>query len=365
MLENWLRPVSQDFLKETDLKDFHFGKKIKIYRKKLPKMSEGQVALIGLDESAADAVRRELYLLSFAFKGTVITDLGNARRTEPDFLLQLLTDLYQSKIIPIFIGEAPSLALTQFKAHRLVQSAVNLAVVDEQIAYNTGDTTTSWLDYILDNSRSKLFHLSILGVQTHFLPPDIIQHLSDRRHDIIRAGHIRGNIQDTEPVLRDADTLVVNISALKASDAPAQAEASPSGLTSEEACQLARYAGMSEKLTAAGFYGFLPEKEQNRQTAKTVAQMIWYFLDGFHNRRNDYPTSTDNMVEYVTHIQGYDWQFTFWRSNKTGRWWLQVPIKTKKNLQRHRLLSCTYEDYTKAVNGELPERLLNAFERFA
>jgi formiminoglutamase len=42
-----------------------------------------------------------------------------------------------------------------------------------------------------------------------------------------------------------------------------------------------------------------------------------------------------------------------------------VPIKTKKNLQRHRLLSCTYEDYTKAVNGELPERLLNAFERFA
>jgi len=365
MLENWLRPVSQDFLQEMNLKDFHFGKKIKIYRQKLPKMNAGQVALIGLNETAANAVRKELYLLSFGFKGTKITDLGNARRTEPDFLLQLLTGLYQSKVIPVFIGENPNLALTQFKAHRLVQSAVNLAVIDEQIAYNTDDKETSWLDYILDNSRSKLFHLSILGVQTHFLPPNIISHLSDRRHDIIRAGQVRGSIQETEPVLRDADTLVVNISALKASDAPAQINPSPSGLTSEEACQLARYAGMSEKLTAAGFYGFLPEKEGAQLTAKTIAQIVWYFLDGFHNRRNDYPTSTDNMVEYVTHIQGYDWQFTFWRSNKTGRWWLQVPIKTKKNLQRHRLLSCTYEDYTKAVNGELPERLLNAFERFA
>ncbi len=361
MLENWLKPVAPEFRDDTRCKDFHFGKNIQIHGAEMPQMQEGQIALIGLDEDAANAVRRELYSLSFAFKNTVITDLGNARRTEPDFLLQLIPDLFKSKIIPVFIGKDAGLALTQYKAHRLMKSAINLTVIDEKIAYQSDE---NWLDYVLDNSRSKLFHFSALGMQAHFLPPAVVDSLTDRRHEIMRLGDVRAEIQNTEPILRNADTLVFNLAALKASDAPAQTNPSPSGLTSEESCRLTRYAGMSEKLTAAGFYGFLPENDHAGQTAKTLAQMIWYFLDGFHNRRNDYPDSTDNMAEYVTHIPGYDWQFTFWRSNKTGRWWLQVPLKTKKNLQRHRLIPCTYSDYTRAVNGELPERFLRAFERF-
>lgn len=364
MLKNWLRPVSPDLLEELNLKDFHFGNNIKIHQKKLPKLVKGQVALIGLNEDCADAVRRQLYLLSFNFSGTFINDLGNARRTEPDFLIQLIHDLLESKIIPVFIGIDPALSLTQFKAHRMVQSAVNLAVIDEKIAYNTGNAEESWLDFILDNSRSKLFQLSLLGIQTHFLPPQIIDHLSARKHSLIRLGRVKADLQKTEPTLRNVDALCVNISALKSADAPAQKMPSPSGLFSEEICQLMRYAGMSEKLSSAGFYGFVPELDHTQQTAKTLAQIIWYFLDGFHNRRNDYPASNDNMVEYVTHIQDYNWQLTFWRSNKTGRWWLQVPIKTKKNLQRHRLIPCTYENYTQAVNGELPEEFLGMFERF-
>ena len=365
MLENWLRPVSADLLAEMNLHDHQFGKNIQIYRKKMPKMKAGQVALIGLDETAADAVRRELYALSFAFRGTTVTDLGNVRRTESDFLLQLIPDLFKSEIIPIFIGIDPALALIQYKAHRLHRSAVNPAVADERIPYNTGDKHESWLDYVLDNARSRLFHLSMLGVQTHFLPTGLTDDLAERRHEVVRLGNIRAAIQDTEPILRDADTLIFNIAALKAADAPGQNRRTPSGLTTEESCRLTRYAGMSEKLTSAGFYGFEPDRDRDAQTAQTLAQMIWYFLEGFYNRRNDYPNSTDNMAEYVTHIPGYDWQFTFWRSNKTGRWWLQVPIKTKKSLQRHRLIPCTYEDYTQAVNGELPERLLNAFARFS
>lgn len=363
MLENWLHPVSKNIFLDLDLKDFHFGKKIKIYKSKLPKLKEGQVALIGLDDSSSDAIRRELYLLSYSFEGTAITDLGNVRRTEPDFLLQLFTELLESKIIPVFIGQMPHFALTQYKAHRLAQSAINLALVDESIPYNTGDNEESWLDYILDNSRSKLFNLSIIGAQTHFLPPNIIHHLESRNFECFRLGKVRAEIKNVEPILRNADLLVVNISSLKGSDAPAQSNPSPSGLPSEEACQLTRYAGMSEKLTSAGFYGYRADKDENSQTSKTVAQLIWYFIDGFHNRQNDYPISVDNMVEYVTHIKSYNMQLTFWKSNKTGRWWLQVP-KTKKNLQRHRLIPCNYEDYTSAVNEELSERLLNALNKF-
>lgn len=365
MLENWLRPVSKDFLENNPYKDFQLGSHIQIYKDEMPIMSSGQLAIIGLNEHTANAVRHQLYKLSFAFDNTIITDLGNARRTEPDFLLQLLTDLYSSKIIPILIGENPALSLTQYKAQRLQQSAISLSVIDSSIPYNTGDKEASWLDYVLDNTRSKLFNINILGIQTHFLPSAIIKSFYDRKFNLTRLGKIKSNIQNCEPMLRDTDTLAVNISALKYSEAPAQADASSSGLFCEEMCQLMRYAGMSEKMTAVGIYGLLADKDTDGVTAKSIAQMVWYFLNGFHLRCNDYPISTDNMSEYITDIRGYDWRFTFWKSNKTGRWWIQVPTSSRKHLKRHRLIPCTYEDYTQAVNGEISEHLLNAFERFA
>jgi formiminoglutamase len=41
-----------------------------------------------------------------------------------------------------------------------------------------------------------------------------------------------------------------------------------------------------------------------------------------------------------------------------------VPTKTKRKLQRHRLIPCSYEDYLKACKEELPERLWKALKRF-
>ena len=60
-----------------------------------------------------------------------------------------------------------------------------------------------------------------------------------------------------------------------------------------------------------------------------------------------------------------DYSLTFWKSEKTGRWWMQVPIKTKKKLDRHKLIPCSYLDYQMACREELAERLLNAFRRFS
>jgi hypothetical protein len=43
-------------------------------------------------------------------------------------------------------------------------------------------------------------------------------------------------------LLRDADLVSFDISAVKQSEAPASRFASPNGLAAEDACQLARYA---------------------------------------------------------------------------------------------------------------------------
>jgi formiminoglutamase len=92
--------------------------------------------------------------------------------------------------------------------------------------------------------------------------------------------------------------------------------------------------------------------------------MIWYFLDGFSNRKNDFPVSTKSLVEYVVESKMNDLQIRFWKSSKSGRWWLQVPAKTKRKHNRHRLIPCSYSDYLAACQEDIPDRLVSAIKRF-
>ena len=118
-------------------------------------------------------------------------------------------------------------------------------------------------------------------------------------------------------------------------------------------------------LSLIGFYGFNSKLDQNQQTAQVVAQLIWYFLDGYYSRKNDFPVSTKSLVEYVVESKINDMQIRFWKSSKSGRWWMQVPVKTKRKLKRHKLVPCSYNDYQLACSEDIPDRLLNAFKRFA
>jgi formiminoglutamase len=42
---------------------------------------------------------------------------------------------------------------------------------------------------------------------------------------------------------------------------------------------------------------------------------------------------------------------------------MEIPVK-EQSQTRHKLIPCSYEDYLEAGNGNLPERLLNAYQRF-
>lgn len=220
-----------------------------------------------------------------------------------------------------------------------------------------------YLNPILEGEY-RLFHFTTIGSQSHFVDESVYQFLDNCYFDYIRLGKAKSNMADLEPFIRDADMLSIHLSALKYADAPAISNASPSGFFSEEACLISRYAGMNDKLTSIGFYGFQSQLDTDGLAAQTMAQMVWYFLDGFNNRQSDFPASMDQLVEYIVDLKDYDEQFTFWKSNKTGRWWLQVPTKTIKKIQRHRLIPCSHKDYLEASNGEIPNRLINAFKRF-
>ena len=88
-----------------------------------------------------------------------------------------------------------------------------------------------------------------------------------------------------------------------------------------------------------------------------------YFLDGFSQRKNDFPVTNKGLTEYIVESRPYE-QLTFWKSQRSGRWWIQAPSAENGPYARHRLVPCSYNDYLRACRGELADRLVNAFQRF-
>lgn len=366
MLENWLRPIALEKVLIEHLTANQFGKKILLHTDTLPDLTTVQLALIGMHEPEANAVRQALYELSFPFNNLTIADLGNVRKSDNSFVLPLLKELLDSQILPILISPSQQHILALYKAFQSLQSHVSLAVVDERIRLDVTQENkeANYLNDILLNPRARLFHFGCIGTQTHYTDPATFYFLDKNNFDCIRLGHARADLSEVEPIVRDGDLLTFHLAALKQADAPAQESATPSGFSIEEACQICRYAGMSDKLRAVGIFGFQAALDREAQTAQAVAQMLWYFVEGFTNRKQDFPVATDGLTEYIVEFKGIEYQLVFWKSQRSGRWWMQVPVKIGKKFNRHKLIPCSYNDYKLACQDELPERLLNAYKRF-
>lgn len=360
MLQNWLKTLPASFCKNAvdTLPAWSFGKNALLFRGEMPDLKKVRVAIIGVGDKEANALREQLYRCAYPFPKFAVADLGNLRKADAALLIPVLYELLSGKVLPIVIAGKDELARAQFLAYQEAKSLVNMAVVDEQ--FRIGGTYGP----LLKPCHPQLFHFGLMGLQVHQTPPEAVEFLTKNNFDLVRLGKSRANIEETEPVIRDADLLAFHLAALKQSEAPGVAAPSPSGYFAEEACQLCRYAGMSDKLTSFGLYGFRPEADRDGQTAQTTAQMLWYFLEGFFARKGDYPSSTAGLTEYVVDFRKLNYQLTFWKSVKSGRWWMQVPVATKRKHERHRLVPCSYQDYQSACREELPERLMQALQRF-
>jgi hypothetical protein len=53
-------------------------------------------------------------------------------------------------------------------------------------------------------------------------------------------------------------------------------------------------------------------------------------------------------------------EITFYRSQRSNRWWMEVPHPYE---DRTVLLGCSYADYQKACDDDLPDRWWRAYQR--
>ncbi|PPK86300.1 hypothetical protein CLV84_3223 [Neolewinella xylanilytica] len=331
--------------------------------------SEAKVAIIGMHPAWADQVRDCLYGHFWDHGDLQVADLGNLRKPSVDFAIPLLKELYVSGILPVLIGASPLLAEAQYLAFAEVNREVGICSIDSKLRLSyeaAAEGDRRFLDRAVHRTNSPAFHLAHLGDQRHLSDPRLDLLFLSRHFERYPLGKSRSDLRDLEPAIRDVDLTVLNINAVLAAEAPSQSEIAPSGFSLQEAGQLAYYAGNSDRLASFGIYGAQPigQNQPDRLTAAAYAQLIWYFLHGVSRRHADFPTTATGLVEYVVDSKVND-RFVFWRSPRSDRWWVQVPIDKATGEVRNRLVSCSYADYVAASSaGELPERLFHAFSRY-
>jgi len=360
MLKNWL--TSSKVTALHDKNSHKFGHKVELYHENDQALSNAKVALIGINAENADQIRTELYnLVGFQLK---TIDLGNLKNEHPGFAIQLIGFLLESKILPILFGGDEQYISSLYHAFQLNEKMVNLAIIDNTIRFTAKKSdAASYLNPLLNPPHKNLFHLSILGTQTHINDINLYKVLTDNDFEWQSLGNMKTNLANSEPMIRDADLLSFNLASIKAADCPGQKDPFPTGLSAQEACSIARFAGMSDKLTAFGIFGYEPKKDIQHVSAKMAALVIWYFLDGVTNRQQEFPLSKNSLKKYVVVHKKNDVHISFWKSEKTGRWWMEIPIYRKNQQLRHALLPCSHDDYIMATKDLLPTRLLNGLSR--
>jgi len=325
---------------------------------------------------APDYVREKLYALYCGDYPLKIADLGNIRQGERalDTYIALKTvveELVKKNIVPIIIGGGQDLTYSQFMGYERLEQKVDLVVVDSK--FDLGEdadpdhqiNSQNYLTNIMLHQPNYLFNFSNIGYQTYFVSQDSLKTMDRLYFDAYRLGVFANQMEQAEPIIRNADLLSFDIGAIRATDAHGNANATPNGFYGEEACQICRYAGMSDKLTSIGFYEFNPAFDQNGQTAMLLSQMIWYFIDGYYNRKKDFPLQPKSAyIIYRASLHDDSYELVFIKSKKTDRWWMQVPYpNTKSANERFHLVPCRYEDYLMAIEGDMPDLWWRTFQK--
>lgn len=370
---SFLKPLDFEILQLIQsLSSQQLGSKLVLHTKEdFPDLNKVKIALIGVLDNRGDsiqtstvelsAIRKELYQLfpgnweaSIADMGDIVA--GNKLQDTYFALKKVISSLIKQKIIPIVIGGTQDLTYSLYRSYDDLEQMVNLVSIDNK--FDLGKETDaiskdSYLTKIILDEPHNLFNYSNIGFQTYYNSQEEIDLIDKLFFEAYRLGDISNNLALAEPVFRDADLVSIDLTAVKSSDSGNLGSFIPNGFNGKEICALSRYAGISDKVTLLGIFNH----NNSIQESVLIAQIIWYFIEGFQYRSNEYPFgSKDNYTKYIVPMDVDE--LIFYKSDKTDRWWIEFPFISGVNnkLNKNALLPCSHEEYLGACNNEIPER---------
>lgn len=302
---------------------------------------------------SVETIRKELYALRGNFKNSYIADLGNIiskTAKEAYFALEeIIPYLLSQRVIPIIIGGSQDFSLPLFKGLNEVIPKPNLVCIDQTLDANHSDDFDHQ-NYLKPILNSKLKSFTIIGFQPYLYDETFLKQYHKMPQNCVRMSEVRKKLHACEPLLRDADMVSIDMNVVRLSDAPGNKLGSPNGLFSDELCQLARYAGFSDRVSLFSLFETNPGCDINNQTSKLAALAIWHFLDGLEKRYKDYPVrDIGSYSKLIVQASSLAEKMVFYNNPVNNRWWIEIDADSEL------IVSCNIDDYHTAKAGKVPE----------
>ncbi len=350
--------------------------------KAFPEINKGDIIIIGFSESrnssnlsaskSPDLIREYFYSLSCFPAKVKIIDAGNLKVTKSPkdsySAIKDLTDYFLAKESTLIVlGGTQEISLPIYQAIKNHRKNINLSFIDSRIDMdeNNGEfNSNSYLQYFLDEPNESLFNISLIGYQGYLCDSNKLDKLVKLNHETLRLGYVRGNFKDVEPTFRDSDFVSFDLGAIRNSDCQGNIYPSPNGLYAEEACQLSRFSGLSDKTCCFGIFELNADADISSQSAHLSAQLIWHFIEAYIQRKGENPLSNNEFKKFIVDSSTPGIEMVFFKSLLSDNWWMEVPTN---NIQlypsRKVIVACSYNDYVAASKQEIPEKWIRTYNK--
>ena len=364
-------------IESIDVKKNTIGSICEIYNTNFPDWESSDIVLISVDENLGlpeltnlesnhVKVRQQLYNYHLAKGNTLkMADLGiikkGASTSDTYAALEDITAEIQKKgKLLLILGGTQDLTYANYLGYKKLEQTINVACIDQkidlEISSEASISSNNFINHLLTFQPSFLFNFSILGCQQYYISEEQLNLFDELYFDYLRLGELNNNIKLAEPYLRNSDIISLDMSSIRRAEFSGSTDNGPNGFFANEICQIAKYAGISDKLSSFGAYNF--SKKLENHEVELSAQIFYFIIDGYCHRKKDYPIGTKkNHVKYAVFHEELNHNLVFHKSPKSQRWWLEVPYPPLKDFkfERHNLVPCDYEDYLTAQKGLIPD----------
>ncbi len=371
MVYEFLKPVGNNVIEYIEQLPTHaIGKNVDVYVEgKFPNLEDVKIAILAVNDSRGeqskeknsvnfDIVRKNFYALFPGNWSSKIVDLGTleAGKTIEDTYFavkKIVSDLLKKNILPIIIGASQDITYAVYRAYDEQEQMVNLTSIDSKIdvVNDVSKPSESFISRIILEEPNNLINFCNLGYQTYFNSQEELDLLDKMFFEAYRLGEIITDITIAEPILRDSDIVSLDIQSLRSMDLGINNVSMPNGFDGREICSLARYSGISDRVSSFGIFNIC----EKSQESLLISQILWYFIEGYNYRLNEYPyVSKKSYIKYTVLLE--EQELVFYKSDVSDRWWIEIEYPQKDMKVQKMLFPCSYVDYQKAQGGELPER---------
>jgi arginase family enzyme len=362
----FLNPIDASQLAVTD--PYALLNYSSLYEEILPDIHSHDFIIVGVGDgrgglNTSDAsdqllkIRKAFYNLQAGAHQYKIADLGNInpgpaiQDTYERLTLIVKTVLNAGKTL-IILGNTHDLTIGQYMAYAENKQTI-LATVDAHLDLNSNNeagNNTFFMAKILAKLNEHLLKWIPIGYQAHTNQYNHLKILDSLLCPSLRLGSIKQNIAVTEPYIRNANMLSIDMGVLAWPYSSLHQH--PFGLQPEELIQLIWYAGYSEKCTSLGFYE-LYGQENKLMSAQLVATMMWYFIDARYCAGLTGGPYFQNFTKLTITHEAFPHPLVFVRNSTGEKYWIEHQLNDELVY-----IACSENDYLNAKEGIEPEMLI-------